>query len=160
MRIGSGALRRLADADAFHQFHRAVPGLAAADALVDQEDLGDLRAHRAPGLSAVIGSWNTMAMSLPRNASRSRSVAQQVAAIEAQLVGADAAGRIDQPHQRKAGDRFSRARLADQAHDLAAPHAQVHARTACRGVAAIETDGQVAHGEQRVGVVAHRRNSD
>ena len=85
-------------------------------------------------------------MSRPTMPRRSRGVhVQQVAAVEADRIGADLAGRIDQAEQRQHRDRLARTRLADDAEHFAGFDGEVHAIDS--GEAA-EVDAQVAGFEQ------------
>ena len=73
------------------------------------------------GLSEVIGSWNTMLMSLPRIcADLVPRQLQQVAPVVEDLAGDDAAGRIgNEAQDAERGDALAGARFADEAEHFA-----------------------------------------
>ena len=97
------------------------------------------------GLSDVIGSWNTIVMSLPRTLRISDSGrAEQFLALESDAAGRVAGGRVGQQlHHRQRGDRFSRAGFADQRQRLALCDVERDAINRERRLAAgMEGDGQ------------------
>ncbi len=87
------------------------------------------------GLSAVIGSWNTMPKSPPRmsriwppmGSSWARSSWRPGLRRVGDGALDDAAGRLDDAHDRAGHDRLARAALADDAQHLAARHVEVDA---------------------------------
>ncbi len=82
---------------------------------------------RISGLSAVIGSWNTIAILRPRSVLQRRGVErQQVLALERDLAGTGADTLRQQPHQRMRAQRFARAGFADHAEDLARMQIERH----------------------------------
>ena len=103
------------------------------------------------GLSAVIGSWNTMAMRSPR--SRRSSLGprvQNVPAVEQDLPAADLGIVREQPHDRRDQRGLAAAALADQADDLAARHHEIDvAQRVDPPARREEIDRQVADLEQR-----------
>ena len=81
---------------------------------------------------------------------------QQVLAVEQDLAGLDPAGRRDEAHDRERGHALAAARLADEAHDLAAVDVEVDAvDRADDAVARVERRPQAADVEQRL--AARRR---
>ena len=104
------------------------------------------------GLSAVIGSWNTIAMRLPRTRCIVALVERdEVASLEAdRAAGLDAAGRADEAQDRERRDGLAAARLADDADRLAGADGERHAVHGARdAVVGIEVGAQVVELEQR-----------
>ena len=105
---------------------------------------------RRTGLSVIIGSWKIIAMRLPRSArmSRSESFARSLPLIQDAAAG-DTARRVDEAHDREAGDGLAGAGLADQPQDLAARDGERHVvHRLHHAGAGEEMRAQVAHLER------------
>ena len=112
--------------------HRG-PAAAARRARVHRIASATWSPTRCTGLSAVIGSWNTIARSRPRT-SRYCVFGEpdERPAVEPDVAVGDPPGRVDEPHHRQRGHRLARARLADDRDRLARVRPRTtRRRTAC-----------------------------
>ena len=104
------------------------------------------------GLSAVIGSWKTIASPAPRTrAHLALGQREQVAAVEQDLPADDAPRRRHEPHERQRRHALAAARLADEPEDAPAPRARTtrRRRRAPRRRSARKHVLELAHLEQR-----------
>jgi hypothetical protein len=78
---------------------------------------------------------------------------QQIHAVEHRRAAFDAAGRLrDQPHERVAGDRFARARFADDAEGFAALEREAHSVDgAVDARAGVKIGPKILDGQERQG---------
>ena len=108
---------------------------------------------RYSGLRLVSGSWKIMPIRLPRIRRISSGGRLSIRMPdETDLAAGDAAGRIDQADDRKAGDGFSGAGFADHAQHLALGDVEGNAVDRAQHAAAGgEFDLEVAHGENGFG---------
>ena len=105
------------------------------------------------GFSAVIGSWNTIAMRAPRISRIELLVERdEVLAVEMDLAaGLDAAGRANEAEQRERGDRLAAARLADEPDRLAGADLEADAvDRAGDTVLGVEVRAKVANAKERL----------
>ena len=118
--------------------------LLVAGQLLDAHALGHGLVDRLPGVQRTRGVLEDHLRGAPVLAQRAAVVAERLAA------NADLAGeRPLQPHDRARERGLAAAGLADQGHDLAAVHGEVHAvHRARHAVAALELDLEAAHLEQ------------
>jgi hypothetical protein len=153
-RVGNADLRQQLD----HAPTRAAVAVAAA---VQEQDFGDLpldgverieRGHRLLEDDGDVGAAHVADFALVET--------QQVAALEQDRARGMARGRIGQKfHHRERGDRFARARFADQRDGLAA--ADVERNAVDRGEfarAVVERHREDADVEQRRSGRVHRRH--
>ncbi|MCY1556710.1 hypothetical protein D9M68_934810 [compost metagenome] len=105
MREGLEAAFRRGNADLLEQFDRAALCRLAVHALVLPERLGKLEADGEAWVQAGARLLEDHRHVFARElAALPGGHGQEVAAVEAQLVGADAAGIADKAHQREHGD--------------------------------------------------------
>ena len=114
---------------------------------VDLQDLADLVAHvhdRVQRRGRLLEDHrDAVAAQLAQLLVRHRA---QLLAVEQDLAALDAAGLRDQAKDREAGHALAAARLADEAHDLAAVDREVHAgHGAHDAIARVERGPQAAH---------------
>ncbi|CFP58793.1 Uncharacterised protein [Bordetella pertussis] len=127
-------------------------GLGARDVLMRENGFGHLFAdaqHRVQRHQRILEDHgDAVAAQLPHLLFAQLA---QVLALEADLAFDHFAGRVDQPQQRKPGDRFARAGFADQPHDFAAAHDQVDAVDGGPGAGfGMECGAQAAHVQEDV----------
>jgi hypothetical protein len=142
---------RIGDADHTQQLDGLRLRLAARRAPVHQQRLRDLVAdaeHRIERGHRLLEDQRDLGPAHgPHRAFIER---QQVASLEQKLAGGDAAGRLDQAHQREGGHRFAAARLADQPERLASLDVKadmVDSRD--RTVGGVEHGGESLDAQQR-----------
>ena len=99
------------------------------------------------GSRHVAGSWKIMAISRPRIAAQlALGEPDELAPVELDRAGGDAAGRLEQAEDRQGGDALARARLADQGDGLAALDVERHVADGFHvPEASCETRAQAAH---------------
>ena len=103
------------------------------------------------GLSDDVGCWKIIADAVAADPAHLvvREL-EQVLAVEEDLAGVDPAGLGDEAHDRQAGHALAAARLADEAHDLAAVDVEVDAvDRPDDAVAGVERGPQALDLEQR-----------
>ncbi len=144
VRVGVHAVRGAWDLDFFQQLDGPFARLFARHFQVQAQDFLDLETHGVAGVQRGHGVLEdhrqVLADDLPALASVE---AEHVLAVEAQGVGGDDAGVIDQAHQRHHGHGFTRTRLADDGQDFALVHAQVEAIDHWHGVLVAEADIEI-----------------
>ena len=106
------------------------------------------------GFRALIGSWKTMAICLPRKfAHVGFRLVQHVVAVEQDAAFKNLAGRDgNEAHDGARRDRLAGAGFADQSEGLAAVHRQGNAVDGCQPAAfEVKTDAEVFDLQDRVG---------
>ena len=149
--IGVDPHLRVGDAHEVEQLDGALARVRVADAApVDLERLDDLLAHRVHGGERgqrVLEDHGDLGAAEPGHVGV--GAAEDLGAVEPDRPG-DRGGLVEQPHDRRRGDRLARAGLADQGQDLAAAHVEVDpAHRVDATVLGGEGDPEAAHLEER-----------
>ncbi|MCY1299314.1 hypothetical protein D9M70_488370 [compost metagenome] len=154
VRVGVEAAGGGRDIDPLEQFGGAPARGLAAEAEVLAQHFLDLEADRVAGVERAGRILEDHGDVLADDAPPLPALeAEHVDAVEAQGIGRDPPGGVDQAHQRQHADRLAGAGLADDGQHLAGVQRQVEA---VDHRIAGEADAEVADVEQAHGAVARR----
>jgi len=118
MWIAAQALVRGGDAHLRQRLARALPRESLVHRFMGEDRLDHLGIDAQHRIRVIIGSWNTIAMRLPRIRRRSRS-GRPRRSFPSSRMRPPTMRRVDRPaHDRVAGHRLARTRFAHQAHDF------------------------------------------
>ena len=144
MRVGIHTAGGTRDFNFFQQLDRTFTGSLAGHFQVQAQHFFDLETHRVAwvqrGHGVLEDHRHVFADDL---AALTGAEGQHVLAVEGQGVGGDDAGVLDQAHQRHHGDRFARARFADNGQDFAFIHRQAEAVDDRHGRSVAKTDVEI-----------------
>jgi hypothetical protein len=159
--VRAGPAAGIGDADPIEHLDGSFLAGLALEALVHLVDLGDLEADPVGRVQRRDRLLEDHADAVAAHVAHlGLRLGQQLLAGEAHRAAHDAPGLVDEPQHRERGHALARARLADEAEDLARQHVEVDPVDGLHDAVPGEEPGtQVAHRQERLAPrVAHRFN--